>query len=81
MVRGFSKHRRTDTEKLLTNLLCPIIAVYKVTNEGRMQRSHEVDAKMSGYFSRSGHGNMELTRSLDKKMISLCNFDHSSPTE
>ena len=56
-------------------MLNPIIAVYKVTNDGRMQRSHEVEAKMGGYFNKSMNGSMVLTRSLDKKLISLCNFD------
>jgi len=59
-------------------LLCPVIAVYKVTNEGKMQRINEVDAKMGGYFNSTHHGCMELTRSLDKKLISLCNFDSTN---
>ena len=44
-----------------------------------MQRCNEVDAKMGGYFNHTTHGNMQLTRSLDKKLISLCSFDSSNP--
>ena len=66
----------TDEEKKMsTVLLNPIIAVYKVTNDGKMQRSHEVEAKMGGCFNKSSNGTMVLTRSYDKKLISLCNFD------
>lgn len=58
-----------------------MIAVYRVTNEGKMQRCQEVDCKMGGYFSHTNHGCMELTRSLDKKLISLCNFDSTNPSK
>ena len=44
-----------------------------------MQRCNEVDAKMGGYFNHTTNGNMQLTRSLDKKLISLCSFDSSNP--
>lgn len=78
---GPTHHHRTEEESVETNMLCPVIAVYRVTNEGKMQRCLEVDCKMGGYFNPTNHGCMELTRSLDKKLISLCNFDPTNPSK
>ena len=44
-----------------------------------MQRTNEVEAHMGGFFNSTHHGCMELTRSFDKKLISLCNFDSTNP--
>ena len=30
---------------------------------------------MGGYFNHTKHGIMELTRSADMRLVSLCNFD------
>jgi len=54
-----------------------ILALYKVTPLGGMQRSIQVDVKMGRKFFPSDNGNMVLTRSKDKKVISLTNFDES----
>jgi len=40
-----------------------------------MQRVHEVNIKMGRKFFPSKDGNMTLTRSRDKSLISLLNFD------
>lgn len=52
-----------------------ILALYKVTPLGGMQRSNQVDVKMGRKFFVSENGNMVLTRSKDKKVVSLTNFD------
>ena len=31
-------------------LVCPVVAVYKITNDGLMQRSNEVECKIGGHF-------------------------------
>ena len=54
-----------------------ILALYKVTPLGGMQRSIQVDVKMGRKFFSSENGNMVLTRSKDKKVISLTNFDEN----
>ena len=51
------------------------LAAYKVNNSGGMKRIGEVDIKMGRKFFPSKNGNMTLTRSYDKKLISLANFD------
>jgi hypothetical protein len=56
-----------------------ILALYKITPTGGMQRSNQVDAKIGRKFFPSKNGNMMLTRSKDKKIISLTNFDESNP--
>jgi hypothetical protein len=52
-----------------------VIALYKVTPLGGMQRNNQVDVKMGRKFFSSENGNMVLTRSKDKKVVSLTNFD------
>jgi hypothetical protein len=56
-----------------------ILALYKITPTGGMQRSNQVDVRMGRKFFPSKNGNMMLTRSKDKKIISLTNFDESNP--
>lgn len=43
-----------------------------------MQRVHEVSVKMGRKFFPSKNGNMMLTRSRDKKLISLVSFDRDN---
>jgi uncharacterized membrane protein YcgQ (UPF0703/DUF1980 family) len=53
-----------------------ILAIYKVNAAGGMRRFAEVDTEMGRRFFSSQDGNMTLTRSYDKKLISLTNFEH-----
>ena len=52
-----------------------IIALYKVTSSGGLKRMNEVNIQMGRNFFPSKDGNMTLTRSYDKRWISLVNFD------
>ena len=65
------KSSKKDDFKLLEGIL----ALYRVTKTGGMQRIHEVELKMGRSFFPSKNGNMTLTRSRDKSWISLVNFD------
>ena len=55
-----------------------ILAIYKVSQLGGMQRSHQCNVKMGRKYFPAKNGNMMLTRSKDKKIISLVNFDRDS---
>lgn len=55
-----------------------ILAIYKVTALGGMQRSHQCNVKMGRKYFPAKNGNMMLTRSKDKKVISLVNFDRDN---
>lgn len=53
-----------------------IIALYKVSSKGTLQRLMQDSIVMDRRkFFPSQKGNMVLTRSKDKKIISLTNFD------
>jgi hypothetical protein len=52
-----------------------ILAMYKINAQGGMQRHSEVDLNMGRSYFPSEKGNMMLTRSKDKKIISVTNFD------
>lgn len=54
-----------------------IMAIYKVNAAGGMRRFAEVDVEMGRRFFSSQDGNMTLTRSYDKKLISLANFERN----
>ena len=70
-LRGKKDSIKKDDSKMVE----PIIAFYKVTAIGGMQRINEVEVKMGRKFFPSADGNMALTRSKDKKIISLVNFN------
>ena len=53
------------------------MAIYKVNAAGGMRRFAEVDVEMGRRFFSSQEGNMTLTRSYDKKLISLANFERN----
>ena len=55
-----------------------ILAIYKVTAVGGMQRSNQCNVKMGRKYFPAKNGNMMLTRSKDKKVISLVNFDRDN---
>lgn len=52
-----------------------ILALYTISKDGGLSRVTEVDIKMGRKFTPIKNGNMTLTRSKDKKLISLVNFD------
>lgn len=62
-------------QKNESKMLEAIIAVYKVSPIGGMQRLNQIEAKMGRNFYPSKNGNMVLQRSKDKKVVSLTNFD------
>jgi len=70
-LRGKKDSIKKDDSKMVE----AIIAFYKVTAIGGMQRINEVEVKMGRKFFPSQDGNMTLTRSKDKKIISLVNFN------
>ena len=48
---------------------------YKIDPKGHMRRIGEVELQMGRNFIPSGKGNMNLVRSMDKKIVSIVNFD------
>lgn len=52
-----------------------VLVLYKINPTGGMQRHSQVDLNMGRKFFHSCSGNMQLTRSKDKKIISLTNLD------
>ena len=52
-----------------------VLALYKVTPMGGMQRRGEVDLNMGRQYFPAKNGNMVLTRSKDKKLVSVTNFN------
>ena len=52
-----------------------VIGLYKISALGKMDKSSEVDLNMGRTFMPSKNGNMVLTRSKDKKIVSLTNFN------
>lgn len=54
-----------------------IICLYKLTPEGSLMKQQEVDCRMGRKFIRPANGNMQLTRSKDRKVVSLTNFDRN----
>lgn len=69
LIRGQAKSKEEP------KMVEAILALYKVTPLGGMQRSNQVEVKMGRKFFTSENGNMVLTRSKDKKVVSLTNFD------
>lgn len=56
-----------------------ILALYKINANGGMQRHSEVNLNMGRKYFPSENGNMVLTRSKDKKIISIANFNKEDP--
>ena len=56
----------------------PTLQLYRINNQGKMRCQTEIPVKMGRKFQASTEGNMMLTRSMDAKVISLCNFDRNS---
>jgi hypothetical protein len=52
-----------------------ILALYSITSRGQMRRKEEVKLNMSRRFIASSKGNMTITRSTDKNLVSIVNFD------
>jgi hypothetical protein len=56
----------------------PIIALYRVSMNGKMVRLNETTVEMGRKFFPAKNGNMTLIRSTDKRCISLVNFEHDN---
>ena len=67
--------KKIPVKKEKTTHCLGVIALYKVTPSGTMKRIDEVNIEMGRNFYESHNGNMTLTRSYGKHLISLCNFD------
>jgi len=68
----------TKTENLMVEV---VLALYKTNHKGKMQRilqAAEADVKIGRKFFKSENGNMQLTRSTNKQLISLVNFDRNN---
>jgi hypothetical protein len=52
-----------------------MLVLYGVNDRGGLRRITETELKMGRKFKESRNGNMMLTRSKNKKLISLVNFD------
>jgi len=52
-----------------------IVAQYKVSNTGNMQRINECPLNMGRIFTPSIDGNMMMVRSRDKSKFTICNFN------
>lgn len=81
ITKAFSANKQKKNSKEGAKMMEPIIAVYKVTPLGGMQRLNQVPCEMGRKFYPSRNGNMVLQRSKDKKVVSITNFDATSPTE
>ena len=64
--------RFQDNEDMMAEA---ILALYKITKQGKMMRHNSITMSMGKKFFPSKNGNMTLTRSKDKKVISVVNFD------
>lgn len=52
------------------------LVLYNVNDKGGLTRVAETDLKMGRKFKESQNGNMMLTRSKNKKIFSVANFDY-----
>ena len=77
MNKRAGKKEAEDANAEETMLSQCIMAIYKVNAAGGMRRFAEVDVDMGRRFFSSQDGNMTLTRSYDKKLISLANFEQA----
>lgn len=75
LMAGNKKKKRRSSKKVNDQMIEGIVALYKVTSSGGLQRDVQDTVKMGRKFFPSNDGNMVLTRSKDKKIISLTNFD------
>jgi len=58
-----------------TNYAEGVISLYQINQKGCMKKANEVSLHMNNRFQGSKDGNMTLTRSTDKKVFSIVNFD------
>lgn len=57
-----------------------ILALYRVNDKGQMRRILQSPLRMGRRFMKPANGNMTLTRSRDKKLVSIVNFDREDQT-
>jgi hypothetical protein len=69
----------TEEEEQQDSYIQGFVMLYKVTAKGGMQQKNQVPINMGRNFFPSQNGNMMLTRSRDKRRISLTNFDAKDP--
>lgn len=72
---GFSPDKGEKKQEPFA-IVQPFIGIYKITAEGRMSRQNEIPVNMGRRnFFAAKDGNMQLTRSKDKRSITIVNFD------
>lgn len=67
--------KNQDSERIIEG----IVAQYKVSNSGNMQRINECPLRMGRNFTPSRDGNMQMVRSRDKSKITIVNFQRDHP--
>ena len=61
-----------------TQMFQPILCKYEVNAQGTMTKRCEIDVKMGRKLIKPHNGNMSLTRSRDRKTITLTNFEKNN---
>lgn len=69
------KKKKNANDVLIEGYVC----LYKTNNKGGMQRLNQIETRMGRTFFKSINGNMTLTRSRDKRVVSMVNFDRNDP--
>ena len=69
------KNSKTKTAPDNSMMVEGVITTYKVSHNGAMQKTNEAPLNMGRKFMKAENGNMMLTRSADKKQISVTSFD------
>lgn len=70
-----NKAFREPPDQMLQGILCQ----YIVNPEGGIMKHMETDVKMGRKFMKPQGGNMSLTRSKDRKLVSITNFEQDNP--
>jgi hypothetical protein len=76
-----SKPAHPATQAVETNYAEGIISLDQINLQGCMKKVNEVSIEMIRRFIPSKDGNMTLTRSTDKKVFSITNFDRYDPSD
>lgn len=72
-----NKTFRDPPQQMVQGILCQ----YVVNPEGGIMKQMETDVKMGRKFMKPQGGNMSLTRSKDRKLVSITNFEKDNPNK
>ena len=70
-----AKGARLPPDQMAQGILC----LYTVNPEGGLMKRMETDVRMGRKFMKPKGGNMSLTRSKDRRLISITNFEKDNP--